>query len=203
MSQITVCVFCSSSDSIAGHYVELAADVGAELARRGHALVTGGGSLSCMGAVARAARAGGAHTTGVIPEALFALEVCDEDADEVVVTTDMRTRKATMDDRADAFLALPGGLGTLEELLEVWTARTLGMHDKPVVVCDPDDAYAPLRAQIEQFLQRGFVRAAVNDSIVWTTTAADAIDAVENGIRGPKAPPPTTGEILEAEPGSD
>src|SRR3954469_18159228 len=126
-----ICVFCSSSERIASHYVELAADVGTELARRGHSLVSGGGRVSMMGAVARAARAGGARTVGVIPQALSELEVADDDADELLVTPGMRERKGLMDSRADAFLALPGGLGTLEELLEVWVARSLGLHDKP------------------------------------------------------------------------
>lgn len=133
----TICVYCSSSEFIDLAYVELAAAVGSEIARRGHGLVSGGGSVSCMGAVARAARAGGAYTVGVIPDALRLREVADVDADELVVTSDMRTRKAEMDRRADGFLVLPGGLGTLEELLEIWTSRTLGMHTKPVVVLDP------------------------------------------------------------------
>src|SRR4051795_11076956 len=120
-----ICVYCSSSTAIDSRYVDLAAEVGSELARRGHSLVSGGGDLSCMGAVARAARAGGARTVGVIPRALLASEVADDNADELLVTDDMRTRKQAMDDRADAFLALPGGLGTLEELLEIWVARTL------------------------------------------------------------------------------
>src|SRR3954470_11981696 len=158
MTPIAVCVFCASSDSIPAHYFELAADVGAEIARRGHTLVTGGGSVSCMGAVARAARAGGGRTVGIIPEALLAWEVADEDADELVVTPDMRVRKGEMDRRAEAFLTLPGGLGTLEELLEIWTARILRMHDKPVVVLDPDGVFAHLRAQIDQLVSSGFAR---------------------------------------------
>src|SRR3954464_12140723 len=88
-----ICVFCASSERIPPHYVELAAEVGAELARRGHSLISGGGSVSCMGAVARAARAGGARTVGVIPEGLLAYEVADEHGDGLVVTTDMRVRK--------------------------------------------------------------------------------------------------------------
>src|SRR5579885_3155801 len=128
----TICVFCASSDRIDQSYVDLARDVGAELARRGHSLVSGGGSVSCMGAVARAARAGGAHTVGVIPDALTRTEIADHDADELVVTDDMRSRKGEMDRRADAFLALPGGIGTVEELMEIWVSRVLLMHDKPV-----------------------------------------------------------------------
>jgi hypothetical protein len=193
---ITVCVFCASSDDIPRHYVDLATEVGAEIARRGHALVTGGGSVSCMGAVARAVRAGGGRTVGVIPRALLDREIADHDADELVVCDTMRERKAEMDRRSDAFITLPGGIGTLEELLEVWTARTLGMHDKPVVVCDPDDAFGPLRAQIDQLVSRGFARPEINDAIVWCATAADAVRLAEGSGH---MPPPDDEELLEAE----
>src|SRR3954454_2655161 len=175
-----VCVFCASSERIDPRYVDLAAEVGAELARRGHGLVSGGGSVSCMGAVARAARAGGARTVGVIPHGLLALEVADDDADELVVTETMRERKAEMVRRADAFLTLPGGIGTLEELLEIWVARTLGMHDKPVVVLDPDDASAPLLAQIEQLVDRGFARSSILESISWAARVTEALDLLES-----------------------
>ena len=92
-----VCVYCASSTRIDEAYVSLAADVGTTLARRGHVLVSGGGDVSMMGAVARAARAGGAHTVGVIPRALLSFEVGDQDADELLVVDDMRTRKGLMD----------------------------------------------------------------------------------------------------------
>jgi uncharacterized protein (TIGR00730 family) len=154
-----VCVYCSSSDAIDPAHVALATEVGARLAAAGHDIVSGGGRVSMMGAVARAARAGGAHTIGVIPEHLMAREVADEDADELVVVETMRERKRIMESRADAFVALPGGLGTLEELFEMWTSRTLGMHDKPVVVLDPDGFFAPLWAWLDDLAGRGFVRA--------------------------------------------
>jgi uncharacterized protein (TIGR00730 family) len=195
-----ICVYCSSSTAIDPSYVDLAAEVGAELARRGHSLVSGGGDLSCMGAVARAARAGGARTVGVIPRALLALEVGDQDADELLVVEDMRIRKGLMDAHSDAFLTLPGGLGTLEELLEVWVARFLGMHDKPVVALDPDGLYAPLRAQIDLMIDRGFVRRESAAALVWTTTVADALDAVEAGLRTSTPMHPNAAELLEAEP---
>ena len=140
-----VCVYCSSRSTI---------DPALPRARRprsaarsppaGTTLVSGGGRVSMMGAVARAARAGGAHTVGVIPEHLMPLEVADVDADELIVVDTMRERKRIMDERADAFLALPGGIGTLEELFEIWTSRVLGMHDKPVVVLDPDGFVRPV-----------------------------------------------------------
>lgn len=193
-----VCVFCASSEAIPEHYIALAADVGTELARRGWSLVSGGGSVSCMGAVARAARAGGARTVGVIPRALLAMEVADEDATELLVTDDMRARKGEMDRRADAFLVLPGGLGTLEELLEIWVARTLRLHDKPIVVLDPDDAFVPLRAQVDQLVQRGFARPTVYDAIAFADTVPGAFDLLDQVEPAPV--PPTAGEVLEAEP---
>jgi uncharacterized protein (TIGR00730 family) len=194
-----VCVFCASSDRIPQHYVDLAADVGAELARRGHTLVSGGGSVSCMGAVSRAARAGGARTVGVIPEGLLAWEVADEAADELVVTADMRARKGEMDRRADAFLTLPGGIGTLEELLEIWVGRVLRMHNKPVVVLDPDGVFAPLRRQIEVLVDVGFARATVHDALAWASDVREAFDLLESGLPTPM-PPPSAEEVLEAEP---
>ena len=193
-----ICVFCASSTSIASSYVDVATQVGRELARRGHSLVSGGGDLSMMGAVAKAARAGGAHTTGVIPEALLEKEVGDRAADELLVVDDMRTRKGLMDSRSDAFLTLPGGLGTLEELIEVWVSRSLGMHAKPVVVLDVDGLYAPLRAQVDLLLERGFARPDAVEALVWTTTVTDALDAVEAGLRRPVRREPAPDEQLEA-----
>ncbi len=197
-----ICVFCSSSERIDPQYVELAGELGAALARRGHELVSGGGRVSCMGAVAKAARAGGARTVGVIPEALQGLEVADDEADELLVVPDMRTRKAEMDRRADAFLTLPGGLGTLEELLEIWVSRTLGMHAKPVVVIDPAELYSPLRRQVDLLVRQGFVRGEARDALVWTQSVDEALDAVERSLSmpiGPIADAPVE-ELLEAEP---
>jgi uncharacterized protein (TIGR00730 family) len=195
-----VCVFCSSSERIDPAYVDLAAEVGAELARRGHSLVSGGGALSCMGAVARAARAGGARTVGVIPEALLELEVGDQDADELFVVEDMRSRKGLMDASSDAFLTLPGGLGTLEELTEVWTARFLGMHTKPVVALDLDGLYAPLRAQVDLMVARGFVRREAADALQWASSVEQAFTLIEAGVSHPVRLVPTVAEALEAEP---
>jgi uncharacterized protein (TIGR00730 family) len=196
-----VCVFCSSSGRIDPSYVELAAAVGTELARRGHGLVSGGGSVSCMGAVARAARAGGAHTVGVIPRVLLDLEVADDDADELLVTDDMRARKGLMDARADAFLTLPGGLGTLEELLEIWVSRTLAMHAKPVVVLDPDGVFEPLRAQVDLLVEGGFVREGAQAAVTWVRDPGEAFDAIDAALAAPAEPMLTAApdEVLEAE----
>lgn len=178
-----VCVYCASSDGIDPRYVELAAELGSALAARGHSLVSGGGRVSMMGAVARAARAGGARTVGVIPQALVWLEVADDDADELLVVPDMRTRKGLMDERADAFVTLPGGIGTIEELMEVWTARSLGMHHKPVVLLDPWDDYRPLLDLTESLQRNGFVRPTALAHLIRTTSVGQALDAVEAATR--------------------
>jgi uncharacterized protein (TIGR00730 family) len=175
----TICVFCSSSDLIDRRHIDLAREVGLELARRGHSLVSGGGSVSSMGAVARGARDGGAHTVGVIPDALRLREVADLDANELIVTPDMRTRKAEMDRRADAFLVLPGGLGTLEELLEIWTSRVLAMHDKPIVVLDADGVFAPLRELVVRLVSAGFASEAAAAQVAWASDVPTAFDLLE------------------------
>jgi uncharacterized protein (TIGR00730 family) len=154
----SICVFCASAPDIDPSYLRLAAEVGARIGKGGHRLVSGGGRVSMMGEVAAAARAHGASTLGVIPQHLVDYEVADTDSDELVVVETMRERKALMDAHADAFLVLPGGIGTLEEFFEVWTAGSLGMHAKPVIVLDPDGFYAPLWQFLESMIERGFVR---------------------------------------------
>jgi uncharacterized protein (TIGR00730 family) len=193
----TICVYCASSERIDPRYIELATQVGTEIARRGYGLVSGGGSVSCMGAVARAVRAGGGHTTGVIPQALIDMEVADGDADELVVTRDLRERKGEMERRSDGFLALPGGLGTLDEIFEIWVSRTLGMHDLPLVVLDPDGVFAMMRAQVDDLVLRGFARPAVRDAIHWATGVGEAFDLLE---AQQMRIVPTAGEVLESDP---
>ena len=175
---MNICVYCSSSESIDPSYLSLATEVGTRLAADGHGLVSGGGRVSMMGRVAAAARAGGAHTVGVIPEHLMPLEVADTEADELIVVDTMRERKRVMDERSDAFLALPGGLGTLEELFEVWTASSLGMHPKPVAVLDPDGYFRPLWSYLDDLCARGFVRSAAMDVLHRTTTIDEAFSAL-------------------------
>jgi hypothetical protein len=175
----TICVYCASSVAIDPAFVELASAVGERLARDGHSLVSGGGRVSMMGAVAQAARAGGAHTVGVIPEHLMPYEVADTEADELLVVKTMRERKQIMDDRSDVFIALPGGIGTLEELFEMWTSSSLGMHPKPVIVLDPDGFYAPLWAWLDDLVGRGFVRQEALDVLHRTTSVDETFELVD------------------------
>ncbi|MFL6072890.1 MAG: TIGR00730 family Rossman fold protein [Mycobacteriales bacterium] len=173
----TICVFCASSSRVANAHLQLARTVGTRLAQRGHTLITGG-SVSMMGEVTSGARAAGAKTIGIVPRELVELEMPEPAMDEVVVTDSWRERKAEMDRRADAFLALPGGLGTLEELLEVWTAKALGVHDKPVVVLDPTGVYDSLFRQVDQLRKGGFVREDRAGAITVVRTVEEALEAL-------------------------
>lgn len=174
-----VCVFTASAEPIDSRYLDLAARVGSAMSLRGMDLVTGGGRVSTMGAIARAVRAGGGHTVGVIPRGLYAAELADTDADELIVTADMRQRKGLMDAKSDAFLVLPGGIGTVEELVEVWVSRALGMHQKPIVVLDPWGDLGGLRELIVDLHRRGFVRREVLEEVEWTASMNRALDAIE------------------------
>ncbi|GEL24162.1 cytokinin riboside 5'-monophosphate phosphoribohydrolase [Pseudonocardia sulfidoxydans NBRC 16205] len=176
-ARFSVAVYCASSLAVPAHYLDLATDVGSGLAARGWDLVSGGGRVSMMGAVAVAARAGGSRTLGVIPRSLVDREVADTAADELVVTDTMRERKALMEAHAGAFLALPGGIGTCEELFEVWTAATLGMHDKPVVLLDPDGHWDGLLDWVRGLVDRGFASGAAVERLIVATKVTEALDA--------------------------
>ncbi|WP_432488028.1 LOG family protein [Kineococcus sp. SYSU DK018] len=175
----TICLYGSASGGIDPAHVELAATVGRLIGERGHDLVYGGGGTSVMGAAEAAARAAGARTTGVMPKALMELELPPEGLGELVVTDDMRERKAQMDARADAFIVLPGGLGTLEELFEIWVARTIGLHTKPLAVLDCDGHYAGLRRWLEELVERRFARPLAFEVVHWTDSPSDALDHLE------------------------
>jgi len=177
VGRVAVCVYCASSDGVAASNVALAEEVGLAIAARGWTLVSGGGRRSMMGAVARGARAGGARTVGVIPRSMVEREWADHESDELLVTDTMRDRKAMMDAHADAFLALPGGIGTLEELFEVWSSGVLQLHCKPVVLLDPDGHYAGLLSWLRELVTGGFARPAALDRLVVTAGVDAALDA--------------------------
>ncbi|MCK0519506.1 TIGR00730 family Rossman fold protein [Williamsia sp. DF01-3] len=172
----SICVYCASGP-VPAEYLQLAAELGTAIGSTGNTLVSGGGNVSMMGAVAQATRDAGGHTVGIIPKALVHREVADTDADELVVTDTMRERKQQMDDRADAFITLPGGIGTLEELFETWTAGYLGMHDKPVVLLDPGGHYDPLVRWLRDLTTTGFVSTHALDRLVVTKSVRDALAA--------------------------
>lgn len=177
-----ICVFCASSRTLDRRWLELAAETGAEVARRGHTLVSGGGCVGMMGAVADGARSAGGLTLGVIPQALVDLEVADLASDELLVTDGMAGRKTLMIEKSDAFLTLPGGLGTLDELFEVWTTATLAMHAKPMVLVDADGFYRPLVDWLHSLADRHFLKPAGLDLLRVVDSVPAALDALESRL---------------------
>jgi uncharacterized protein (TIGR00730 family) len=153
-----VCVFCGSSFGVRPSYVEAARALGTTIAKRGLGLVYGGASVGLMGAVADAALRAGGEVIGVLPKSLQAREIAHLSLTELHVVDSMHTRKAMMAERADAFIALPGGLGTMEELFEVMTWRLIGLHQKPCGLLDVDDYYASLRTFLQTTIDEGFLR---------------------------------------------
>ena len=164
MSQIrkpsfSLCVYCGSKSGTRPVHLELARALGAEIARRGWHLVYGGGKAGLMGAVADAALQGGAQVVGVIPESLMQLEVGHQGLTELHVVKTMHQRKQLMAERSDAFLAMPGGIGTFEELFEVWTWRHLGYHSRQIGLLDAADYWKPLVAFLRHSVSEGFMSA--------------------------------------------
>ncbi|MFF5179482.1 TIGR00730 family Rossman fold protein [Micromonospora sp. NPDC000316] len=174
-----ICVFCASSRTLDKRWLDLATETGAELARRGHTLVSGGGRVGMMGALVDGARAAGGRTVGVIPQLLVDLEVADLASDELLVTDSMASRKTVMIEKSDAFLTLPGGLGTLDELFEVWTTATLALHRKPMVLVDTDGFYRPLLGWLDTITDQQFLKPGGRDLLTVASTIPAALDTLE------------------------
>jgi len=174
-----VCVFCASSTRLDERWLALARQTGSALAAAGHSLVSGGGRVGMMGTVAEGARSGDAFTLGVIPQSMVGWEVADTGSDELVITDDMAARKRVMMARWDAFVVLPGGLGTLDELFEVWTIGMLGLHDKPVILLDIDGFYTGLLDWIAKLVPLGFVRPSALDCLTVVGSLPEVLDALE------------------------
>src|SRR4051794_37783216 len=153
-----LCVYCSSSDRLDAKYYAMATELGRELVARGWGLVYGGGKTGLMGAVARAVKAEGGRVVGVIPEFMKARELAFDDADELVTVITMRERKLLMETRADAFVALPGGFGTLEEILEILTLRQLNVVKMPCVFLNQEGFYDDLIRLFEKMLADRFFK---------------------------------------------
>ena len=172
-----ICVYCSSSTAISQELIDFAYEVGKGIAERGWDLTWGGGSISMMGAVARGAREHGAKTIGVIPEKLLNHEFEDKDATEMFIVKDMLARKGMLEEISDAYIALPGGIGTLEEFYEIWVSRYLNFHSKPVVVCDPIGAFTPMQAALEHLTELNLMKPGQTQLVTWTTKVSEALEA--------------------------
>ncbi len=176
-----VTVYASSSERIAEAHRALAAELGARIARAGWELVWGGGRFGLMGEVSRGAREAGGRTIGVILQQFVDKNVHCERASSMATVHDMRTRKRGLDEAGDAYVALPGGLGTLEELLEILSFKQLGFHDKPVVILDALGYWQPLLAMLERGFADGFIQPHFRG--LWTVarTPAEAIEQIVAG----------------------
>ncbi len=171
-----ICVYSSSSNTIDTSYFDLAAELGRAIAANGDTLLFGGGMRGLMGATATAAHDSGAKVIGVIPEALNIKGIAFEACDERIVTKGIRERKAIMDERSEAFIALPGGFGTLEELIEIISLKLLKYHNKPIVIMNRGGFYNAMLKQFEDIIEGSFAKP---ESRMLYHVTADAADAIE------------------------
>ncbi len=187
--QKVICVYCSSSRVIDRVYFEAAAELGKELALRRDTMLFGGGLLGLMGEVAKAVHQSQGEVIGVIPRALNIKGVVYEDCNELIVTETMRERKAIMDSRSDAFIALPGGYGTLEELLEIITLKQLDYHQKPIVILNIAGFFDKLLEQFEFIIDKRFAKPECRNLYFVTSKVKEAlhyIDHYQPETLGPK-----------------
>ena len=184
----TVCVFCGSASGANPVYAATARELGRALAVRNLALVYGGGRVGLMGEVASAALAAGGKVVGVIPHSLALKEIAQEDCTELVVVDTMHERKALMADRSDAFVALPGGFGTCDELFEIVTWAQLGIHNRPVAILNVNGFFTPLLAWLDHVVSEGLLRPKHRDLLL----VADTVPALLDALAAWTPPAPTT-----------
>ncbi|KAI5056313.1 hypothetical protein GOP47_0028131 [Adiantum capillus-veneris] len=174
-----ICVFCGSNSGSKPAYSDAALELGKELVEKKINLIYGGGSVGLMGLVSKTVYDGGCHVIGVIPKALMRSEISGQTVGELRVVTDMHQRKAEMARHADAFIALPGGYGTLEELLEMTTWSQLGIHDKPVGLLNVEGYYNALLALFDKGVEEGFIKPSARHIIVSAPSAREVIRKME------------------------
>jgi uncharacterized protein (TIGR00730 family) len=187
-----VCVFCGASSGRQPAYADAARALGAALAGRGLGLVYGGGRVGLMGAVADAALAAGGEVIGVIPQELVDRELAHGGVTELRVVGSLHERKALMAELSDAFVALPGGFGTLDELMEQLTWSQLGLHEKPVGLLDVEEYWRPLIALARHATEEGFVRESDLGAIAVGTDAEGLLGRLERMTREPRPRPKWT-----------
>ncbi len=173
-----ICVFCGSSPGVDDTYAQRAEALGAEIARRGYGLVYGGGNLGLMGAVSRAAFAGGATVFGIIPGPLAAKEIAGETIGNIEVVETMHQRKARMAELSDAFITMPGGIGTLEELFETISWIQLGIHTKPMGLLNVNGFFDHLLQMLQYQIAQGFIADRYRSLLVVSDDPAELIDGL-------------------------
>jgi len=182
---LSVCVYCSSSDTVEDVYTSAAEALGRGIGQRGGEVVYGGGKVGLMGTLAHAAQQAGAPVTGIIPEKLQHREgISYDDTDTLIVTDTMRERKRIMSEKADAFVVLPGGYGTLEEFMEVLTLKQLGYHDRPIALVNVNGFFDTLLSFFEELNEGQFTHGrAVSELVHVVPTVDGALDRLEAVIR--------------------
>lgn len=183
----SVTVYCSSSSAVAPHFTEAAVATGQAIAAQNWTLIYGGNLVGMMKTLSDACRAAGGRVVGVTPQLLVDKGIHDTLCDELLVTACMRERKKLMEERGDAFLTLPGGLGTFEEIFEIIVARQLGYHSKPIVLLNTAGYFDPLLAMIEHGIQQNFIKSKSRDLFF---VAADISQAIHHFQT--YTPPPLT-----------
>jgi uncharacterized protein (TIGR00730 family) len=183
-----ICVYCGSGTGAKPLFLEAAKTLGRAMADEGIGLVYGGGDVGLMGALAHATLAGGGHVTGIIPDFLKAKERLLEDVQETLIVPDMHTRKRLMFEKADAFVALPGGIGTLEELVEQMTWAQLGRHNKPILLVNLDGFWKPLLVLLAHMREQGFIRPGLELSYLVAERIEEVIPMVRAALRRAGAP---------------
>ncbi len=182
-------VYCASARGVDGAYLDSARYFGSQLATHGFDLVYGGGGIGLMGELARSAQAAGARVTGVITEQFLSLEQGWKGCDELLVVATMRERKREMEERADAFAILPGGLGTYEEFFEALVGRVIGRHGKPIGVLNVNNCFDPLTALLDHGVAHGFVRQAARDLVSHSSDPVHLLDTLRDAMQtGPATP---------------
>ncbi|MBV8449039.1 MAG: TIGR00730 family Rossman fold protein [Hyphomicrobiales bacterium] len=193
----SICVYCGSGDGSDPVFAASARVLGRMMAQAGIRLVYGGGRIGLMGEIARAVLDGGGTVTGIIPEFLKAREVMLADAQELHVVADMHARKKLMFDKADAFIALPGGVGTLEELVEQLTWAQLGRHDKPILIANINGFWGPLLSLFEHMREHGFVRPGLEVKYLVADRIEEALDLILAAARAAAAPDREGSDVIE------
>ncbi|NOU60904.1 TIGR00730 family Rossman fold protein [Marinifilum caeruleilacunae] len=177
---MNICVFCSSSNSLDSVYFEEARQLGNLIGSKGFGLVYGGTNVGLMNEVAESVKTSGGKVMGVIPKLINEYGISADFLDELIITPDMAERKKLLRDKSDAFVALPGGFGTLEEILEVITLKQLGYHNKAIVFVNTNNFYENLKAQFELSYKEKFAKAEYRKLFYFANNYQDAIEYIEN-----------------------
>jgi uncharacterized protein (TIGR00730 family) len=182
---------------VAARYVDSARELGDKIAREAWILVYGGNNIGCMGVMADAARAAGGKVIGITPQLMVDKGIGDEKCDELIVTEGMRERKGLMEQRGDAFVVLPGGIGTLEEVFEILVGKSLGYHSKPIVLVNVRNFFGPLLSMLEHGMKEGFIKEKVKELIFVAANVSEVVEYLKNHSKGG---PPASETRMEGVP---